>query len=533
MNKVKNTFLVRMLHIKITPIKLVLSLILIALPFLCAVTLSAIFGEKGSLSFLLPVWDDEIGWYNQVESVIKFGFPIGYNGYNETHAAIGAFGPWGIAPILPYALLGKIFGWNLSSMAVFNLLFLSLSLLIFILLTNPTEKQLVFLIIGFLSLYITIGYSVTSMSESLRYASAIFLTGFIIRAERMTREKQEKFSLKEKLIFIFGSIAALYCVQIYVILSLALFPIAFFALRKTRLKTPLRIIISAALTLLIAALSYALTAAVSSPYFLPGTMEKIFTHIKTEGIFGGLSFAFNSFTINLTNAIFMALGFDRSENNNILFWFFAAYIGLIILLTVWQTVKIFRKKDVKTGENIYLNLALYFLSGFLAAYCLLYTSLPWTLCRGTNTGLTAAVFFLAFCKVNAPRRFQVAIPLLAVVSVFSYYTDTISERQQAADYKEKIIAEKKILGNIMEISPDNSYWENTAAYYGDSDYWTLSLPLGTAINNMANDEKCRKSRYAILTPLKSEKCLPLFEGSDYTLIYSDEHFIIFENKATN
>lgn len=511
-------------------IRIFLCLILISLPFLCVFVISLCSGYNGSFKILVPVWNDEIGWYNQVDSVIRYGVPLGYNGYNETHSQLGTFGPWGIASLLPYALLGKLFGWSFNSMAIFNMAFLSFSLFGFILLTKPSNKQLVFLITGYLSLYVAIGYSMTSMSESLRYACAIFLTGFIIRTERRTRETGDCFNPKEMFLFVLGCIFTLYCIQIYVILSLAIFPILFFILRKVKLNTPLRLILSVLITLIVAAASYKLVSAVSCPYFKPSTVELIIGSIKTEGLFKGICFALTNFTNNLTNSIFMAMGLGSGENGNLLLWYFIAYIGLLTLLLIWQTLKIFRKKDLVSGDNVFLNLALYFLAGFLSAYCLLYTSSSWTLTRGTNTGLTAAVFLLAFCEAGTPRRFQSAMSLLAVVSVFTYYGIVINERYQTAEYEAEIISEKEKLSEIIIISPELSAWENTVAYYGNADIRTLSIPSGAGINSIYDGRICQKSKYAVVTSEESEEYGQGFEKGGYILIYSDEYFIIYENK---
>lgn len=509
-------------------VKLILCLFFIALPFLCVIIISLCNGYDGSLKIFIPAWSDEFSWYHQVDSIIHYGAPLGYYGYNESFSAAGTFGPWGIAPLMPYALLGSIFGWSLSSMAIFNMTFLSVSILGFILLAKPTNKQLVFLIIGYLSLYITVGYSMTAMSESLRYAGAIFLAGFIIWAERHTADKSKKLTAAEKVVFTVGSIISLHFVQVYVILSLAVFPLTFFALRRTKLNTLLRFIISVIATLLIAALSNMLVAAVSCPYFAPSTMELISEHIKTEGLFAGIGYALTNFVNNITTAFYLALGHGGNESNNIILWYFIGYFGLLALLLVWQAVKFFRKKDVMSGENIFLNLSLFFLSGFLAAYCLLYTASYWTLCRGINTALVMSAFLLAFCNVNTPRRFQAVMPLLAVMSVFTYYGNMVNERYQFAQQEANVIAEREKLSEVIIISPQQSRWENTIDGYGYSSVWDLCYPSGAGLNSIIGGSS-EKAGYAVITSTVPEENRPDFEGMGYALIYSDECFYVYKN----
>lgn len=47
------------------------------------------------------IWNDEVFLYKHLESIVKYGCPKGYFGYNLSHAKIGGFGAW--IPILLYA----------------------------------------------------------------------------------------------------------------------------------------------------------------------------------------------------------------------------------------------------------------------------------------------------------------------------------------------------------------------------------------------------------------------------------------------
>ena len=121
--------------------------VLVLLPLLWVLCILFCNGFKFELSILQPVWNDEIGWYNQVAAVIEYGKPLGYYGYNGTHAQIGTWGAWGIAPLLPYAAFGKIFGWGLSSMALANIFFLCLAMLLLVIMTRPSVTQTLWLIL--------------------------------------------------------------------------------------------------------------------------------------------------------------------------------------------------------------------------------------------------------------------------------------------------------------------------------------------------------------------------------------------------
>lgn len=517
-------------------IKFSLRALLVLLPFLCVFYISLCFGYKGSFEVLVPNWNDEGGWYKQVEAILQYGHPLGYWGYNESFAQIGTFGPWGIAPLLPYALFGKIFGWQLNTMAIANISFLSISLLLFVLMTKPSNKQVILLIIAYLSLYIAISYSLTSMSEGLRYSCAIILTGFIIWVERCTRSDSPAITVKQKVLLIVGCIWTLYCVQVYMIFCLVVFILSLFILRKTKLKLVLRVAASALVTLVTAVITQKLVAMVTCAYFMPSTIETILDQIKTNGLLNGLSFAINNFINNLHTVSFSNLaGYART--NNILFWYFIAYLILMIWLMFDCYVLICSSKDKErtkseSTEGIFSYMALYFLAGYLVGYCFLYTGSDWTLCRGTNTGLIMAVFLLIFENKHRYTFGHSLMTAVAIVSVWSWLGGVINDRASILQYKEQIYAEKEQLSEIMKISSEFDEWDNTVAIYGEWGFWALSLPTGIGENGIFNGEAPEKSKYAAMpVGMASEEMQLMLANGGYELIYSDEIVAVFEKTS--
>lgn len=73
-----------------------LNIIVVLLPFLVVGFILFLNGYKLRFSILLPAWNDEVGWWNQVNTMIQYGKPFGYYGYNGTHAAIGKWAAWGV-----------------------------------------------------------------------------------------------------------------------------------------------------------------------------------------------------------------------------------------------------------------------------------------------------------------------------------------------------------------------------------------------------------------------------------------------------
>ena len=81
--------------------------------------------------------NDCLFYYKVVESIIQYGMPRGYFGYNETHALVGSLPTWSPVTYLPWIIWGKMFGWNDLSAVICNLFFFSLSIAVFVFLLRP------------------------------------------------------------------------------------------------------------------------------------------------------------------------------------------------------------------------------------------------------------------------------------------------------------------------------------------------------------------------------------------------------------
>lgn len=125
----------------------------------------------------VPLWSDEAGWYVQVNSVVRSGAPLGYTGYNETHAAVGTFGPWGAFTIWAMALFGKVFGWHYCSPLFMNVFYWMLANIVFLLFARPGRSALMKLAALNFILFLSIQYMFTGMGECTRFSMAIVLAG--------------------------------------------------------------------------------------------------------------------------------------------------------------------------------------------------------------------------------------------------------------------------------------------------------------------------------------------------------------------
>ena len=87
-------------------------------------------------------WNDELFYYKQVESMLSYGYPQGYFGFNESHALKLSFAAWSPVLVLPWLVFGMIFGWNMMSPIYCNILLMMVACAVFVLLVKPKWKQL-------------------------------------------------------------------------------------------------------------------------------------------------------------------------------------------------------------------------------------------------------------------------------------------------------------------------------------------------------------------------------------------------------
>lgn len=510
-------------------------IVAVMLPFLIVAVLLILNGFGIKTSILFPVWNDEVSRWDQINTMIHCGKPLGYYGYNGTHASIGTWGPWGWASLVPYYLFGKLFGWHFNSMAIANMTFLSLSIAVFLALTKPKVKQTLLILFIYISSAITIIYSLTSMAEALHYSLGIVLVGLFIWLERRTRVKLRPLSVFDILLYILLTVFLYYSVLVYTIFALVI-PMFFWCFFR-RLKPWLKAGISIIATLLIAVSANYFIGLVSSPY-TTNTINNIINVIKSDGIYNGICYMLDVFFSNLATLNFP----NMIKLEDILFWFFVLYIIILgcLIGTFIHNVKEKTTTDctdnklIMDSNNIRCLTAFYLLTGFLCGYCLLYTGGSWTLCRGINTGLLMALFCIIFISTKKVKLIYTILAIwicISSVSVWNKYDTTISERWSVGQYSQSIEEEKNRLENIIIISDDKDAWENTVAQYGNFDYRYLGMPEGAGLNLMVNGKSNEHAGYAAITKgdKNEDSYLKTLTDSGYKHLYEDEFFIILKN----
>ncbi|MCM1263981.1 MAG: hypothetical protein NC313_14815 [Butyrivibrio sp.] len=165
-------------------------------------------------------WNDEIFYYKMIGAFADYNEPLGYFGYNESHAAIGNLGPWSPFLLLPYVLYAKLIGWSLMSPIYCNLLMMTAAMFVFVFLVRPDRKQAFFICVVYCLNYYYTRYIFSVMVET--YINALFLLFFSI-SFGMFKElgkghtKGRKFIVVTNILAVLMTLARPYYVLLFVV----------------------------------------------------------------------------------------------------------------------------------------------------------------------------------------------------------------------------------------------------------------------------------------------------------------------------
>lgn len=185
------------------------------LPVLCCLITCAVQGKTiGEVYLPSSEWNDELFYFKQVEGIVNYGFPQGYFGFNESHALKLSFAAWSPVLVWPWILWGLIFGWNLMSPIICNIVLLTLAMFLFVWLVKPTWKQLGILTFLF-SLYTLFPrYLLSGMPEIICFSMLIVFYGLAVNY----LEKERTY----KLVLLFVMSGLLVLMRPYMLLFLLL-----------------------------------------------------------------------------------------------------------------------------------------------------------------------------------------------------------------------------------------------------------------------------------------------------------------------
>ncbi len=151
------------------------------LPLLCCFVGCRLQGHSLKEVYLpASEWNDELFYYKQAGAVLKYGYPLGYFGFNESHALKLSFAAWSPFLLIPWILWGIFFGWNFMSPLYCNIALMMLAVFLFVLLTKPDNRQLGILTILFCIITHFTRYMLSGMPEITCVSLLIIFYGLAV-----------------------------------------------------------------------------------------------------------------------------------------------------------------------------------------------------------------------------------------------------------------------------------------------------------------------------------------------------------------
>ena len=170
------------------------AVLLALLPLVCCMVYCASQGKTiGQVYLPGSEWNDELFYYKQVESIVKYGYPYGYFGFNESHALKLSFAAWSPVLVWPWILWGLVFGWNLMSPVLCNIFLMMLCCFLFVWLCKPTWKQMGILTLLFCLYTPFVRYMLSVMPEVICFS--MLITFYALAVNYLNQERGYKLVL--------------------------------------------------------------------------------------------------------------------------------------------------------------------------------------------------------------------------------------------------------------------------------------------------------------------------------------------------
>lgn len=308
------------------------------LPLLCCLVRTAAEGRSiGQVYLPSSEWNDELFYFKQVEGIVNYGFPRGYFGFNESHALQLSFAAWSPVLVFPWILWGLLFGWNLLSPVICNIVLLTITMFVFVWLVKPTWKQLGILTVLFSLYSLFVRYMLSGMPEVICFSLLILFYGLA-----MSYLKKES---RGKLTAMFVISVLLTLMRPYMLLFLAL-ACYFWICRNKKAGWIGSILIVAATGITYALIKHYLGAEYFTPLFYTDWITTFFT----DGIGAGFRNLFG--TLYWKGLEFYRHCIEGRRNGLASGAFFDGYLLVLLILLVQSFLDIRTLRRAKRVERI-------------------------------------------------------------------------------------------------------------------------------------------------------------------------------------
>lgn len=451
-------------------ITLLKAVLMALLPLVCCLIRTVAEGESiGQVYLPSSEWNDELFYFKQVEGIVNYGFPLGYFGFNESHALQLSFAAWSPVLVFPWILWGLVFGWNLLSPVICNIVLMTVTMFVFVWLVKPTWKQLGILTVLFGLYSLFVRYMLSGMPEVICFSMLILFYGLA-----MSYLQKES---KGKLIAMFVISVLLVLMRPYMLLFLAL--ACFFWIRKDRKWGSIGSVIVVAVTGILYVL---IKHYLGAEYFTPLFYTDWITTFFTDGIGAGFRNFFG--TLHWKGLEFVRHCIAGAQSGLASGAFFDGYLLLLAILLV-QSFLDFRayRREKQTGLRNQLIIEVHFafsLIAMLFAHLLMYkmtegskhfltfiaagifiVSMLETKYYKKAVLLGAAFLYLYSYKAVEPYDYQVPYVTQGRQEQIAYWSEVFAEKvsvdtEKVPDYKNVVIW---TLGDVTEEGNQSLKWQ--------------------------------------------------------------------------
>ena len=316
------------------------ALLMVLVPMVCYVITCA-FDGKTVFDVFIPssTWNDGLYYYKLVEAILEHGYPQGYYGYNESHALVLSFGAWSPVLLLPWVIWGAVFGWNLMSPVICNMVLMSLSVFLFTYMAKPKKWQMLSLAAMLAVFTPMVRYTFSCMPEIICFFLMLVFLGLAISyCEKATNVK---------LVFMFVLSALATLMRPYFVLFM--FLPGYYWFKKQKIAGSVGTI---GITGVVGALYLVINHFFAAEYFVVLFETEWLGKFVSDGIFAGIKYTLHKmFTVGIQFFRMFIESFISGLPAGALF---VAFILLLVLVTITAFEKWKRKeKDV----SVYVHFA--------------------------------------------------------------------------------------------------------------------------------------------------------------------------------
>lgn len=471
------------------------------------------FGQNGRQTVFtqLPAWNDEDFYFNQIKSVLVYGQPLGYYGYDGSHASVGHFGFHGFLILWPYILIAAIGGLHLYTMALTNLLLLCVGEAVYIYVMKLPMKKAVLFVVLVNSPLLTF-YSTTEMVEGENYFWAIILAALLHQAANN--------SCRRNLIAlgITTGFASL-CKPTFSVFFIPFW--LFLCVHKNVINRLQKLIVIILGSCVCTGVVYYIFTQCRADYFKGTTqIAKYQAAFHMGGWEKGLLEIIRDFAQNLAEPFRVSLVGGQ-------WWYFWGNM-YVVTVCVISVIFIFVRKDIFRWIPAILSL------GTVLASCLLYA--------GNGRTFYPAAVAAALLMLNVlPDKKSSIVPII-VFSLYFLMTFVIkgiwgydARTYRDACFEKNYMSIEQYMSNIKIDENSDSPWENTLAIlmcaYPPTEY-ERSSPPGTGINYYMTLPARQEDFYPswVLLTQNSLDYVEILESWDYSIVDSDESTILMEKR---